>query len=1305
MNRIYFSKLRIALAIFIIFGAFLGCLFQFSPLQASGIFTIQGVGGNLITCGGDGIHAPEDNDCTVCNLCGATDMERTCDAASPCDFHRSTTTWDFNTVNINKSGTGWEWNNEAKTLTLTNLNSATSATTALAVPDGTTIVLNGTNIITSSYAGSLGSFGIHSDGTITVTGSGTLDVTGGSVGIYAAVINISGGRLTAAGANYGVNSTVIFNGGIFAAEGSRAVNGAINTNVSGYRYKMGADSGISYIGSSTPIVNNNSAYIEITTARTATLNMSSAVSFITNASSPQNIILNPGNTNISTGAEGWTWEHAYRILTLHGAYINGNLTVPNGTTIILADGSYNQITGTVPANANITGNGGNGTLNGETPLPAAPSIILSRIGGPFTVGQAIEFEEVYLSYRLLNGIFADSINTADFHAHSVIMPNGVSLGTARRESDTEVRITFVGTPVIANPASASFNGWTNPIPAANFVDADAPVQARTVNNAFLTIPGINKGTGAAISGLPAAASVNYNSITVNALTIPVNPSNQVVQYAISTESGAIPSAGWQTTPVFTGLTERTTYYVYARSMENANRFAGVVQVSAGITTLSSHPIDAAIGNITIEGTRTIAIHQQTATITLVNETVAGNGISNLSANSWFAELPDGINVSAYADEGSNTITLTFTGTPGVILTDYTLTAVFNITIPAIHLTISDIPLPVTANDNARFIISLPPVSARINDVIISGSIGQPISAEATVTIESYTAANFTDTNAADWFSGLPSGITVTVNTPDLNSDTYTFTFSGTPTAVSTSPLTITIPASGMRVGGTPGSTGIRSDTVPDAPFSVTVNPNAIFNILCVNHISNNAKTADCTKPNLCTVCGYEIETGNISHNQGAPATCTTAQVCTLCDYELAAALNHDWSLWVEADGPGEWKRTCGHSGCDAEEYQKFIGGDPDCGHDFSGTVTLVTAAGCTEKGEETIECLYCTATITQSINKTGHTASTLKTIPATCLDNGEEYIDCIVCGLKLSSSIINKLGHDFGTSCSVCGYLPPNANNDNDNGTGNLPNGGDSSNISLIVYEPEIILPQEIPQVITTVFEDNPPTDNTPVQEKFQFIVAELNDTIISAETLQAIAENGTDAMVILPNGFTFIIIADSIKLNAAAFDLDIAVELLNDTATVNNINIPANSIIITPNFVGEFGFDIRFVLTSEQLSEAGINGNNVKLWYISHNGSITETDLIKFNSDNSIEFIINHASYYVLSVQTPTAEETLAEEISAEIDESIIVPPIPANNEIYEDNKINEDNPAIGLLVIFAAVLFAGSIIGIIIKRKHQKR
>jgi len=146
----------------------------------------------------------------------------------------------------------------------------------------------------------------------------------------------------------------------------------------------------------------------------------------------------------------------------------------------------------------------------------------------------------------------------------------------------------------------------------------------------------------------------------------------------------------------------------------------------------------------------------------------------------------------------------------------------------------------------------------------------------------------------------------------------------------------------------------------------------------------------------------------------------------------------------------------------------------------------------------------------------------------------------------------------------------------------------------------------------------------------------ELGETGISAAALQLIAESGRDVTVILPNGMTYTIIASSILPGAPAFDLNIEVIMTGNATAFNGIRVPANSIVINPNFSGLFGFSIEFSFTAEELRAAGINGNNVKLWYVDHDGNVTDTGKVKLNADGSISFTIDRASFYVLSETAP---------------------------------------------------------------------
>jgi len=90
--------------------------------------------------------------------------------------------------------------------------------------------------------------------------------------------------------------------------------------------------------------------------------------------------------------------------------------------------------------------------------------------------------------------------------------------------------------------------------------------------------------GAAVSAPTAAgAAITYNSIIIAAVTAPGN--GQTVEYAISTSNTA-PETGWQDSTTFTGLAEETVYYIFARSKENVDYYAGAA--STGLELLTNY---------------------------------------------------------------------------------------------------------------------------------------------------------------------------------------------------------------------------------------------------------------------------------------------------------------------------------------------------------------------------------------------------------------------------------------------------------------------------------------------------------------------------------------------------------------------------------------------------------------------------------------------------------------------------------------------------------------------------------------------
>ena len=124
----------------------------------------------------------------------------------------------------------------------------------------------------------------------------------------------------------------------------------------------------------------------------------------------------------------------------------------------------------------------------------------------------------------------------------------------------------------------------------------APTLSSGVLNDVLVIRGVNQGKtfnvelslrftlgkerGADV-GTPTVASHTLTSITVNALAAPGN--GQTIEYAVRTIN-TVPNFGWQTALTFNDLTPYANYYVFARSAENNQYYAGAASVSQRITT-------------------------------------------------------------------------------------------------------------------------------------------------------------------------------------------------------------------------------------------------------------------------------------------------------------------------------------------------------------------------------------------------------------------------------------------------------------------------------------------------------------------------------------------------------------------------------------------------------------------------------------------------------------------------------------------------------------------------------------------------
>lgn len=110
-----------------------------------------------------------------------------------------TTTVSFLNIRQNASGDGVEWDNRNSILTLDNFKVDTTERYGLRIPDGTTVIIKGTNEISASYAA------LDIEGSAYFKGEGTLILNGGEVG-FINPTNLSEKKVIIESGTYIINS-------------------------------------------------------------------------------------------------------------------------------------------------------------------------------------------------------------------------------------------------------------------------------------------------------------------------------------------------------------------------------------------------------------------------------------------------------------------------------------------------------------------------------------------------------------------------------------------------------------------------------------------------------------------------------------------------------------------------------------------------------------------------------------------------------------------------------------------------------------------------------------------------------------------------------------------------------------------------------------------------------------------------------------------------------------------------------------------------------------------------------------------
>jgi hypothetical protein len=136
-----------------------------------------------------------------------------------------------------------------------------------------------------------------------------------------------------------------------------------------------------------------------------------------------------------------------------------------------------------------------------------------------------------------------------------------------------------------------------------------------------------------------------------------------------------------------------------------------------------------------------------------------------------------------------------------------------------------------------------------------------------------------------------------------------------------------------------------------------------------------------------------------------------------------------------------------------------------------------------------------------------------------------------------------------------------------------------------------------------------------------------------------------------------------------------VIIELADDSSGIEGVELPANFILISSELHGDLGIELPIEITAEQLREARLDLNNVSLYYISAEITVTELpNAVTVNDDGSVTITVSHFSTYVLSETPPLI------------------------------NEISQSNPNIFLIVgLIAAVVIIGVLIVFIINLKRK--
>jgi hypothetical protein len=297
-------------------------------------------------------------------------------------------------------------------------------------------------------------------------------------------------------------------------------------------------------------------------------------------------ILKVGTTDITaTKAADDKYEKTDAVYTLTVTHLQLLIEDPAVTTTKTYDGSTNAVVTEVGALANKVG-------DDAVTVSAAANFASKNAGDrQITVVYTISGADAGNYTKPVNYTIGGAINKLQLTVTDSVTASkpydgntnaAVTISSSNKISTDTLTITAAGTYNAATVAGANQITVSYAISGAdagNYIKPDDHSVAGT----------ITKAAGSAVS-VPTRASRTQDSITVNAVTIlSPNLGQTTVEYAISASTSE-PGSGWGSALTFTGLTNGTTYYIFARATGNSdNCNVGTASVSVGMKTITNNP--------------------------------------------------------------------------------------------------------------------------------------------------------------------------------------------------------------------------------------------------------------------------------------------------------------------------------------------------------------------------------------------------------------------------------------------------------------------------------------------------------------------------------------------------------------------------------------------------------------------------------------------------------------------------------------------------------------------------------------------